>query len=280
MTSANLTKRAVDAAKARKTDSYLWDRELSGFGLKVTPTGRKVYLVQYRLGGRKGRTRRVTIGQHGQITPTFARDEAKRLLGTIATGRDPAAERDKAKADRSVAAVCDQFMDEHVRPKLKASTAEGYGRVARLYVLPSLGRYPIGEVKRTDIARLHHEMRSKPYQANSTLAMLSKFFGWAEKQGLRPDGSNPCRHVDKYPEGRRERFLSQAELSRLGAALRQAEQERSCSPWVIAAIRLLTLTGARRNEILSLRWEQVSEEHESLLLPDSKTGRKTVRLNA
>jgi hypothetical protein len=194
----------------------------------------------------------VTIGQHGQITPTFARDEAKRLLGTIATGRDPAAERDKAKADRSLAAVLEQFMAEHVRPKLKPSTAEGYQRVARLYVLPPLGRYSIGEVQRADIARLHHEMRSKPYQANSTLAMLSKFFGWAEKHGLRPDGSNPCRHVEKFREGRRERFLSQAELSRPGDTLREAEQEKSCSPWVIAAIRLLTLTGARRNEILTL----------------------------
>jgi hypothetical protein len=97
MVTARITKRTVDAAKPRKADSYYWDEELSGFGLKVTPAGRKVYLVQYRLGGRKGRTRRVTIGQHGQITPTFAKDEAKRLLGTIASGRDPAAERDKGQ---------------------------------------------------------------------------------------------------------------------------------------------------------------------------------------
>ena len=92
-------------------------------------------------------------------------------------------------------------------------------------------------------------MRAKPYQANSTLAMLSKFFGWAEKHGLRPDGSNPCRHVEKYREGRRERFLSQAELGRLGDALREAEQDKTCSPWVIAAIRLLTSYGcaAKRN---------------------------------
>jgi integrase len=175
--------------------------------------------------------------------------------------------------------VLDQFMAEHVRPKLKPNTADGYQRVARLYVLPSLGRYPIGEVKRTDIARLHHEMRSKPCQANSTLAMLSKFFGWAEKHGLRPDGSNPCRHVEKYPEGRRERFLSQAEFGRLGDALREAEHEKTCSPWVIAAIRLLAFTGARRNEILTLRWEHVSDEHERLLLPESKTGRKGIPLN-
>ena len=86
--------------------------------------------------------------------------------------------------------------------------------------------------------------------------------------------------MEKYREGRRERFLSQAELGRLGDALREAEQDKSCSPWVIAAIRLLTLTGARRNEILTLRWEHVSEEHECLLLPDSKTGRKAIHLNA
>ena len=280
MGQGRITKRAVDAAKPRKADTYLWDRELPGFGLKVTPAGRKVYLVQYRLGGRKGRTRRVTIGQHGQITPTFARDEAKRLLGTLATGRDPAAERDRAKADKSVAATFDQFMEEHVRPKLKLSTAEGYQRVARLYVLPSFGRLSMGEVTRTEISRLHNEMRSKPYQANSTLAMLSKFFGWAEKHGLRPDGSNPCRYVQKNPEGRRNRFLSQAERGRLGDALREAEQEKTCSPWVIAAIRLLAFTGARRNEILTLRWEYVSEEHESLLIPDSKTGPKGIHLNA
>lgn len=280
MPTANITKRAVDAAKARSVDSYLWDRDLHGFGLKVTPAGSKVYLVQYRLGGRKGRTRRVTIGQRGELTPTAARAEAKRLLGEIAAGRDPAEEHDKTRAGKSLAVVLEQFMAEHVRPKLKARTAGEYQRTARLHILPRLGRRPIGELKRQDIAKLHHELASKPYQANRTLALLSKFFGWAEKHGLRSDGSNPCRHVEKYREGRRERFLNQAELARLGDALREVEQDKGCSPWVIAAIRLLTFTGARRNEILTLRWEHVSAEHECLMLPDSKTGRKAIHLNA
>ena len=280
LATANITKRAVDAAKARKTDSYLWDRELHGFGLKVTPAGNKVYLVQYRLGGRKGRTRRVTIGQHGALTPTFARTEAKRLLGEIAAGRDPATERDKAMADKSLAVVFEQFMAEHVRSKLKVSTAREYERTARLYIVPRLGRRPIAELTRQDIAKLHHELGSTPYQANRTLALLSKFFGWAERRGLRPDGSNPCRHVEKYREGRRERFLSQAELARLGDALREAERDNSATPWAIAAIRLLTFTGARLSEIITLRWDYVSEEHSCLLLPDSKTGRKAIRLNA
>ena len=279
MAISNITKRAVDAAKACKADNYLWDKQLHGFGLKVTPAGSKVYLVQFQLGGRKGRTRRVTIGRHGEITPTIARAEAKRLLGEIAAGRDPAAERDKKRAGRSSAVVLDQFMAEHVRPKLKASTATEYERTARLYILPRVGRRPIAELTRQDVAKLHHELANTPYQANRTLALLSKFFNWAEKHGLRPDGSNPCRHVDKYREGRRERFLSQVELGRLGDALREAEQDKSCSPWVVAAVRLLSLTGARLNEILTLRWEYVSEEHESLFLPDSKTGRKAVHLS-
>jgi integrase len=275
---ANITKRAVDAAKAHKTDGYLWDRELPGFGLKVTPAGRKVYLVQYRLGGRKGRTRRVTIGQHGQITPTFARAEAKRLLGEIAAGRDPAAERDRARADKSFAVVFEQFMAEHVS-KLKTSTGYYYELLADTHILPRLGHRPVGEITRQDVARLHYELSAKPYVAKRSLAILSKLFNWAEKHGLRLDGSNPCRHVEKYRENRRERFLSQAELGRLGDALRKAEKDNSCSRWVIAAIRLLTFTGARRNEILTLRWEHVSYEHASLMLPDSKTGRKAIYLN-
>lgn len=99
---------------------------------------------------------------------------------------------------------------------------------------------------------MHHELSDKPYQGNRVLAFLSVFFNWTEKHGLRADGSNPCRHVEKYREGRRERFLSQAELGRLGDALRQAEKDKSCSPWVIAAIRLLTFTGARRNSDAAL----------------------------
>jgi integrase len=279
MAKGRVTKRSVDAAEARKTDSYVWDQDLPGFGLKVTPAGRKVYLVQYRLGGRKGRTRRYTIGQHGELTPTGARVEARRLLGEIAAGRDPAAERDKTRADKSLGTVLDQFMAEHVRPKLKPATVEEYQRLVRLYVKPRFQNRAIGELKRPDIARLHHELRDKPYQANRVLAFLSVLFNWAEKHGLRPDGSNPCRHVEKYREGRRERFLSQVELGRLGDALREAEQDESCSLWVIAAVRLLTLTGARRNEILTLQWEHVSEEHGCLMLPDSKTGRKAVRLS-
>jgi integrase len=276
--SARITKRTVDAAKAGQVDRFIWDHKLTGFGLKVTPAGRKVYLFQYRMQGR-GSTRRVTIGQHGPWTSTKARAAAQSLAGQVAAGRDPTTERNKSKG-HTLTEVFDQFMAQHVRTKLKPSTAYYYKLLADTHILAKLGRRPFAEIQRQDIAYFHHGLSAKPYVGNRTLAVLSKLFNWAEKHGLRPDGSNPCRHVDKYPEGRRERFLSQAELGRLGDALREAEQEKSCSPWVIAAIRLLAFTGARRNEILTLRWEHVSEEHESLLLPDSKTGRKTIRLSS
>lgn len=277
---AKLTKRTIDAAQPCRTDRYLWDDELAGFGLKVTPAGRKVYLVQYRLGGRKGRTRRVTIGPHGKVTPTEARIQAKLLLGEVAAGRDPAENHDKSKAELSMGVVLEQFLTEHADAKLRASSAGEYRRLARLYVLPAFRHRLIGDVKRADVARFHHGLRKKPYQANRSLALLSKFFNWCEKHGLRPDGSNPCRHMEKYRERKRERFLSEAELAHLGEALSEAEEDETATPWTVAAIRLLTLTGARLSEILTLKWEHVDFERQQLRLPESKTGQKSIYLNA
>lgn len=284
MATGKISKRTVDALKPGEKDGYLWDGgyrdALPGFGVKVTPKGRKVYLIQYRLGGRSGRTRRVTLGTHGNSTADEARSRAKKLLGQVADGKDPAAERDKAKAESTLGAVLEQFLTEHVDTKLKRQSAEAYRRVAKFYILPKLKNRRIAEIERADVARLHHSMRDKPYQANRTLAVLSILFNWCEKHGLRPDGSNPCRHIEKYREYKRERFLSEAELARLGEALGTAEMGETVSPWVAAAIRLLTLTGARMSEILTLKWNEVDFEQQQLRLPDSKTGRKSVYLNA
>ncbi len=280
MAVARITKRSVDAAKPGSRDVYLWDDDLSGFGLKVTPAGRKVYLVQYRLGGRGGRTRRVTIGPHGALTPEQARSEARRTLGLVASGNDPAAIRQQGKDQPVLGSLLDQFLVDHADAKLKASTAAEYRRIARLHVPASLRRRPVTDIERADVARLHLSLKDKPYQGNRTLALLSKFFNWSEKHGYRPDGSNPCRHVEKYREARRERFLSAQELARLGDVLADAENDGSESPFVIAAVRLLTLTGARLSEILTLKWGHVDFENAALRLPDSKTGQKSIYLNA
>lgn len=278
MATARISKRTVDQAEPGARDAFLWDSELRGFGLKVTPAGRKVYLVQYRLGGRSGRTQRVTIGPHGAFTPDKARDEARRLLGEAAAGRDPKRERTEEWKAPTVAAVAEKFLAEHVEAKRKARTASEYRRLCNLFVLPSLGRRRVAEVQRSDVARLHHSMRETPYQANRVLALLSKLFSWADQHGYRPEGANPCRHVEKFPERKRERFLSEAELARLAAVLREGEGRES--PFVLAALRLLVFTGARLNEVLTLRWEHVDFANAMLRLPDSKTGQKTIYLSA
>ena len=227
MATANITKRAVDAATAGSADSYLWDRETCRF----RPEG--------HASRPQGLPRAIPVGRPQRSDPANydwgswgADANSSSRRGQTPARRDcrrtgPRGRARQKKGDKSLAAVFEQFIAEHVRPKLKASTAREYERTARIYIVPRLGRRPIAELKRADIARLHHELASTPYQANRTLALLSKLFAWAEKHGLRPEGSNPCRHIEKYRESRRERFLSQAELGRLGDALREAEPTKA-----------------------------------------------------
>jgi integrase len=108
--------------------------------------------------------------------------------------------------------------------------------------------------------------------------VVSKMFNLAEMWGLRPDGSNPRKHIRKYPEEKRVRFLSAAELRRVGEVLREIEGERLELPSAILAVRLLIFTGCRLNEIMTLKWEHVDFTDRVLRLPDSKTGAKVVHL--
>jgi integrase len=271
-----ITKRTVDAVHPNGADQFLWDSDLKGFGLKVTPAGSKVYILQYRKGGRGAPTKRVTIGRHGAVTPEQARKEAARLSGAIAQGSDPAAVRAAEKAAPTVADLSHRFLAEHVATKTKPRTAAEYRRLIENIVLPTIGRKRVGDVTRADISRLHHERRDTPYDANRALAVLSKMFTLAEKWGERPDGSNPCRHVEKYGERRRERMLSADEFGRLADALKASAR----SPYIVAAVKLLIFTGARLTEILDLKWEWIDFERGEARLPDSKTGAKTLHLPA
>ena len=269
-----LTKRTIDAFKPRPKDYIVFDVDIAGFGVRVLPSSKKSYLVQYRSGGR---TRRVTFGRVGTLTPDEARREARRLLGTVAGGDNPAQAKSDHRTAPTVKSVCERFMREYVAERCKPSTQREYKRSIELFVEPAFGTHKIVDITRTDVARLHHAMRDKPYQANRTLGVLSKMFNMAELWGLRPDGSNPCRHVQKYKEHKRERFLSADELARLGQVLAAAEAEGSESPFAVAAIRLLILTGCRLSEIQTLRWSYVGQSY--LELPDSKTGARKIPLS-
>ena len=265
-----ITKRSVDAIKAGGTDTVYWDGELTGFGLRVRRSGRKSYVVQTRIAGKLCW---FTIGPHGPLNPDQARARALEILASAKKGIDPRDAEARREAEPSMADLGRRFLEEYVPVHCKPSTREEYSRSVRLFVDPVIGELRVPEVQRKDIAALHHGLRDKPYQANRTLGVLSKMFSLAEVWGWRPDGSNPCRHVKRYKEHKRERFLSPEETERLGQVLRDAEEEM---PSAVAAFRLLLLTGCRMSEIRDLRWEYVKDD--CIELPDAKTGGRVVPL--
>lgn len=268
-----LTKVRVDAIKAAKSEKLVWDSELRGFGMRVSPKGRKTFFVQYRSGGR---TRRAKIGVMGQVTPDQARLKARELLGDVATGNDPAEVRRKRRLTPTVSQICDQFLEEHVSARLKPATERGYRSIIRSGIKPALGAMKVSDVTRADIIALHRKYREKPYQGNRILSVLSKLFNLAELWGYRAEGSNPCRLVQKYKEQRKERFLSDKELSHLSKVLNDVEASGEESPFVAALFRMLILTGCRCSEIQYLKWDYVTPTH--LELPDTKTGKRAIPL--
>src|SRR5215207_6428181 len=265
-----ISKAAVDRVRPGE---IAWDAEVRGFGVRCQRRDR-IYIVKYRAGGRQ---RWFTIGKHGSPwTADLARREAKRILGLVADGKDPADKKRKDRSAPTISALDDRFLGEHVEPKSKDRTHTEYRLLIDRIVKPDIGRMKVDEVRSSDIERLHLKYRATPYQANRLVALLSKMFNWSSRRG----DKNPCVGIERFQEEKRRRYLSSAELARLGAALKNAEDERLTSPYVIAAIRLLVFTGARLSEILTLQWDHVDLERGWLNLSDSKTGAKTIYLNA
>lgn len=303
MPAQRITKRTVDTLKSNGSEFTLWDNAVTGFGVRVRPTGAKSYVVVYRAGaGRGAPVRRYTIAAVGKITPERARARAKIVLGAVAHGHDPANQKTDERGTPTLAELADRFMADHVRPKRKAATAEFYRDILDRIVKPALGTTKADKLTRMQVGRLHSSLSDTPFQANRMLAVVGSMYAFAGGAGFVPEGTNPARGIDKFKESRRERFLTGDELERLGGAIREAEttgipwtvdetkptakhvpkDKRSTriAPSAAAALRLLLFTGCRLREILHLRWEYVDFERGCLFLPDSKTGRKTIILNA
>lgn len=305
----HITKRAVDALTTDRHHEYVWDSELPGFGVRVTASGFKAYVAQYRVQGlgRRGAVKRLTLGTHGVLTPDEARKLAKRELGKVAQGLDPSAERAARKGAQTVKELGTAYLED-VRLRRKPTTAYEYDRLWKKHVLPELGSKQVPSVSSQDIRRLHKSLSKTPYAANRLLAMLSSFFSFAAQEGAIRLHDNPAHGVEHYTEEARERFLTPEEFKRLGEALTQAEQtglsaspeyrktptskktakhrpKKSdtpipANPYAVAAIRLLALTGCRESEILSLKWEAVDLERGYLRLTDTKTGASVRALGA
>ncbi len=269
-----ITKRVVDQLQPGE---IFWDDEMRGFGVRCRSSGAKHYVLKYRVGGRQ---RWYTIGRHGSPwTPHSARKEATSLLGLVANHCDPAADRDAGRSAKTVAELGQRFLTEYVPHQCKPSTAREYHRCVELFINPALGRLNVADVTTDDVANFHYELGDIPFQANRALGVLSKMMNLAEVWRLRQTTSNPCRHIRKYHERKRERYLSNSEFARLGKALDATEREGTFLPSAITAIRLLILTGARLSEILTLRWDYIDWDRSCIALPESKTGAKLIYLS-
>ena len=265
-----LSKRIIDRLSVDDKDTVFWDRNLPGFGVRVYPAGAKVYVVQTRV---FGRSKRVTVGRHGELSADQARKEAARIkAGESAPLAEPS-------AAPTVADLAERYQREYVAMHCKPLTVSHYGLMLRKHIVPSLGKLLVSEVDRKHIMAFQYGLRDMPTVANRAVEILVKMFNLADAWEWRPSGRNPCRFVRRYKvEKHHERFLTAEELHRLGRALDAAPAERLASTHAAAAIRLLVLTGCRRNEVLGLRWEDLDFEAGEMRLADSKTGARLVPL--
>jgi integrase len=263
-----ITKRAVDAVTPGEKDAFLWDDELKGFGLKITPAGAKVYLVQYRTGGRATPTKRVTIGRHGSPwTPTTARKEAKWLLGQVAAGADPAGEKRSQRlqqnAPRNTArAVAEEWLK---RDQASNRRLPEVRRVLDRDILSVWGERAIAEIRKRDVIELIDGIadRGSPVMANRTLAIIKRMLTWAAARDI--IDANVAQFVEPPgDETRRDRVLSDSELVEIWRAV-----EGMPAPYA-TGVRLMMLTAARREEIFGLTETELDLDAAAIRLPAAR----------
>ncbi|THD44002.1 MAG: DUF4102 domain-containing protein [Bradyrhizobium sp.] len=279
LASRNITKRVVDQLKTTGAEYFVWDGSLSGFGVRVRATGSKSFIVKYRAGvGRKAPTRRVTLANVGKVTPDQARAMARRIIGDVAHGGDPASERSRKRREATIREVAARYVAEYVRTHNKPSWATEVELLLKIHILPAFGATRIGDITRADVSRWHAGMSATPYGANRCLAVLRKMLSLAHMEWeLRPD--NPAIGVRLFPERRRERFFSGQELRAIGEWIAQAEREGAELAHFILATRLLLLTGMRFGEVAALKWSDIELSEGTIRLRDAKAGARVVALN-
>jgi integrase len=297
-----LTKRRIDATVPDpEREIRLWDDDPRGFGLRIKSSGVRTFFVQYRSPITHGRVR-YTIGQYSRLTVDQARAEARKVLGGVARGDDPARERRMARQKarstaRTIAELCDEYMRDaraglvtyRGRPKKDSTLAIDEGRIRR-HIKPLLGARLVSDVTGEDVETFMHavrmgrtaaDVRTGPRgrarvtggttTASRTVDLLGSIFSYAVKQRIRP--GNPVAGVERPPPRKRDRALSPDEYWRLGEALDALSNEGS-NPVTVAAVRALALSGCRRNEIFGLRRDAVDTHQSALRFDDTKTGQQ------
>jgi integrase len=296
----HLTKRAVDALKAvGGKETLYWDDELLGFGLRVMPSGAKAWVIQYR--NQHGRTRRMTFGKVGRLTPDEARKEARQRLVTVDRGEDPADARAQARKAVTVAQLCDEYL-EAGKGRIKASTmAVDKSRIGR-HVNPLLGNRAVASLTAADMDKFLRDVMAGrsvkeapkppgkkvkrprggvatggPAVAARTLGMLGTILERAVRDGIL--AKNPVRGIKRPKDQETKPAFSFEKVETLGAALRDeaeknADTESKESEVGRRAIRALLLTGFRRMEGLQLTWEVIDAQARCVRFADTKSGKQ------
>ena len=277
-----LTEAFIESLPADGRDSIVFDPSLPGFGIRTTASGKKLFVARARINGKR---RYISLGAFPETKLAKARRDAERSLGAIKDGQDPALERAaRLKAieagETTVAVLAERWMTEIVIPKRKPRTAEDYRRLVDQKIVPTFGNLLVAGVGRDDVIRWHGSMAGTPRRANYAMATLKALLNFAEDVGLRPPHSNPCRRVEMYREGKRERFLSEAEIGKAAEAIASAERDGKIGPHAAAGLRLALFTGARSGEIKAAKWSHLDKVRKIIRLPDSKTNEpRTIHLS-
>ncbi len=262
---SKLTKRAVEALELDPTKRVvIWDTEVTGFCVRVYPTGRKTYFLQYR--NQKNETHKIKIGVHGAITTEGAREKASQLALTISLGEDPSL-KVVPKVTHTLYDLGEEYLKLHAKVKKKSKGCKEDEAFLRDIIYKKYGSLDVTAISVWDLQKLHFNFKETPYKANRVRALLSKMFNLAIQWGWRLD--NPTNGVEKYQEYKRHRWLNNEELQRLWSAF-----ESYSSQSVADVFRLLLLTGSRKSEVLHATWDQLDLDKEIWTKPAHTTKQK------
>lgn len=290
------TKRTLEAIPTTDKRQHFFDDDFTGFALRVSEVGKKSFYYTYRIGKGRGSDKKwIMLGAFPAMTVEQARQKCKEMAAAVLQGVDPSQEIREEKTAILISDALDLFIEEYVA-KLKSGTVSYYNTIINAHLKPKFGRTRARDLRYPEIARFHTSMKDRPYAANRSVNILSVFLNWCELHGYREKNSNPCQQVSLYKEEKRMEFMDEDVLSRLSDALmtmennwaerkltggkRTSETIDTITPQAAAAFRLLMFTGARKMEILSLKWSYISLELGIAKLPDSKTGFKVLQLPA
>lgn len=276
MNRAKLTKSFIDKAEYKGEDSgayIVWDTVLSeGFGLRIYPSGKKSFVIKYRVNSRQ---RNLVLGSYGKLTLDQARKMARKKFGEIIDGGDPLGDKEKANKEITVEDFCDIYMKGHAKKLKKEKSWKEDERRINAHIKPAWGKRKLNSITTSDANSLHLKVSKRgKYEANRLHSLISKMFNLARDWTyLEKTFYNPANDVQKFTEESRDTSFSPRQLVKLVSEMEKLQKE-SIFAWV--ALWLLFITGCRKNEILGAKWEFLDKENLELTIPETKNGKKHI----